>query len=168
MESPRPLPSVFLETSPRMNRSVSSSAEMFRGWAEIFFSENVTAGFSTFISAYTLVFSMAYFATFPKTFSRTLHSLLPSAQIIASSSSKWTIRVRFFSRNFSSNSPITWCTSSTKFRSAISREIFPVLALDASTTSSVRFLSLWAFSSRMSRYPQILGSVGCSLFKRSI
>ena len=37
MESPRPLPSVVLDSSPRINRSVSSSALMFSGASEIFF-----------------------------------------------------------------------------------------------------------------------------------
>ena len=35
MDSPRPLPSVFREVSPRTKRSISSSAEMFRGVAEM-------------------------------------------------------------------------------------------------------------------------------------
>ena len=36
-DNPRPLPSVLLDTSPRMNRSVSSEAGMFSGRADIFF-----------------------------------------------------------------------------------------------------------------------------------
>ena len=40
MEKDRP--SVFLATSPRMKRSVSSSAGMFNGCAEIFFSVKIT------------------------------------------------------------------------------------------------------------------------------
>lgn len=47
-------------------------------------------------------------------------------------------------------------------------QIFPVLALDASTTSSVRTFSLCALFSRTSRYPLILGSSGFSLLRRSI
>jgi len=38
------------ETSPRMNRSVNSSAEMFSGCAEIFLRESCTFGRSTFTS----------------------------------------------------------------------------------------------------------------------
>ena len=37
IDNPRPLPSVLLDTSPRMNRSVSSEAGMFSGRADIFF-----------------------------------------------------------------------------------------------------------------------------------
>ena len=42
MDNPNPLPSVLLEMSPRMNRSVSSSAEMFNGCSEMFFNEKIT------------------------------------------------------------------------------------------------------------------------------
>ena len=35
MDRPRPLPSVFRDASPRTNRSISSSAEIFSGVAEM-------------------------------------------------------------------------------------------------------------------------------------
>ena len=47
IDRPSPLPSVFRETSPRMKRSVSSSAEMFKGCAEMFLRESCTFGRST-------------------------------------------------------------------------------------------------------------------------
>ena len=43
MARPKPLPSVFREASPRTNRSISSSAEMFRGEAEMFRKAMTTA-----------------------------------------------------------------------------------------------------------------------------
>lgn len=86
--SPRPLPSVFLDSSPRLNLSISSSAEIFRGAPEMFFYfedhhffTSVLLGSVSLMSIYTLLLSMAYFDTLPNRFSSTLHISCPSAMI---------------------------------------------------------------------------------------
>lgn len=62
IDNPSPLPSVLLEISPRINRSVSSFAEIFNGCSEIFFRLNTADPAITWRSAYTLVSGIAYFA----------------------------------------------------------------------------------------------------------
>ena len=44
IDKPRPFPSVFLELSPRTNRSISSSLEMFSGYLDVL--RNVICTFS--------------------------------------------------------------------------------------------------------------------------
>ena len=66
MESPRPLPSVVLDESPRIKRSVRSPALLFslaRECSDTFLMEKTTFSSTYAISTYTLVFSSAYFAT---------------------------------------------------------------------------------------------------------
>ena len=50
MDSPRPLPSVVLEESPLMNRSVSSSGLMLICCLEMFFTDTVIKPSRFFIS----------------------------------------------------------------------------------------------------------------------
>ena len=50
IESPSPLPSVVLDTSPLTNLSVSSSGFILSGFSEIFFITNVAILFSEVIS----------------------------------------------------------------------------------------------------------------------
>ena len=42
MDKPSPLPSVLRDISPLINRSVNSSADIFSGYADTFFSVNRT------------------------------------------------------------------------------------------------------------------------------
>lgn len=62
IDRPRPLPSVLLEISPRINRSVSSSAVMFSCYSDTFFRLNTADKSLTSRSAYIRVPSIAYLA----------------------------------------------------------------------------------------------------------
>ena len=50
IESPSPLPSVVLDTSPLTNLSVSSSGLIFSGFSDMFFITNVAPVLSEIIS----------------------------------------------------------------------------------------------------------------------
>ena len=83
MDRPRPLPSVERELSPRTKRSVSSSAEIFSGYREIFFTTIRTPSSPASVDRYTLVPGMAYLQMLLIRLSSTRHSSRPSAMAAA-------------------------------------------------------------------------------------
>ena len=145
MDSPRPLPSVVLATSPRTKRSVSSSGLIFNGFSDTFLMVKMAWPSSSITSTYTRLCSMAYLNALVYRFSRTLHSRRPSARIISTSSGTLHTRSRRRMVNRSSNSPLVCCTSSTRSISDISSFMLPELALEASTRSSVSVFRRWDF-----------------------
>ena len=168
MDNPSPLPSVFLATSPRMKRSVSSSAGMFRGCAEIIFRVKMTLIFFQKNFPHRPLCSPWHISEYcRKIFKDTPH---PSAIGIDHGRR---IRQMCHQGQMSVFHPFFKFAHHLvkhfhKFRSAISRERFPALALEASTTSSVRLFRRCAFESRISRYFSASGSLRFSPFSRSM
>ena len=139
MFSPRPLPSVFREASPRTKRSISSSALMFSSSREIFFREIITFPSTWAISTYSRVPGSAYFTAFCSRLDSVRHTSRPSARIITGDSGHRTTGIRGTAASLSANSPSAWFTASTASISVISTFIFPVVALLMSIRSSMNF-----------------------------
>ena len=152
MERPRPLPSVFREASPRTKRSMSSSAEMFSGSAEMLRKMMVTCSSVAWQVRYTRVPGWAYFWMLLKRFSNTRHSRRPSAEMRGVPSAGVRQRVSFLAARRSSYSPVVWprkTFTSVGWRSTLR---LPVVALEASTKSSVSFFRRADWRSSTSRY----------------
>ena len=167
IESPKPLPSVFREVSPRTKRSISSSPEILSGYFDIFL-KVITAFLSlTVKSIYTRVPGSEYLHTFPVRFSSTRHKCRPSAIILTGASGTVSTGVSpaFLSR--SSNSP-TVCESKTPASHSESSTFkLPLDAFEASTKSSISFLRRLDCLSSTSKYSFIFSFSGCSFLIKS-
>ena len=152
MLSPKPLPSVFRELSPRTKRSISSSPLMFSCWAEILRKVTVARPASLSRLIYTRVPAMAYLHTLFSKLSKTRHMCRPSAIIVTGSFGFVTTSSSPAAFSFSAYSPAHWSMSTPSSQRSKLTFRLPVLALEASIRSSMSFFSLADWRDRTSRY----------------
>ena len=139
MESPSPLPSIFLELSPRTKRSNSSSPSMFSAYLEIFRKIILHASPSLSMLTYALVEGCAYLQILFIRFSNILHKCLESAETTNGSFALFTISSISFAFSFSSNSPIVCVSITCASQRSHTTDRVPADALEASIKSSISF-----------------------------